>query len=30
MGGTLAAAIQTDFNYVDEHFLEPNNREYLS
>jgi len=30
VGGTLAAAIQTDFNYVDEHFLEPNNREYLS
>ncbi len=28
--GALAAAIQTDFNYVDEHFLEPNNREYLS
>jgi len=30
VSGTLAAAIQTDFNYVDEHFLEPNNREYLS
>ncbi len=30
VGGTLAAAIQTDFNYVDEHFLEPNNREYLA
>jgi iron complex outermembrane receptor protein len=28
--GALAAAIQTDFNYVDEHFLEPNNREYLA
>lgn len=30
VSGTLAAAIQTDFTYVDEHFLEPNNREYLS
>jgi iron complex outermembrane receptor protein len=30
VSSTLAAAIQTDFNYVDEHFLEPNNREYLS
>ena len=30
MGATLAIAAQTDFNYVDEHFLEPNNREYLS
>lgn len=30
VSGTLAAAIQTDFNYVDEHFLEPNNRQYLS
>jgi iron complex outermembrane receptor protein len=30
VGGALAAAIQTDFNYVDEHFLEPNNREYLA
>jgi iron complex outermembrane receptor protein len=30
VSGTLAAAIQTDFSYVDEHFLEPNNREYLS
>ena len=30
VGATLAIAAQTDFNYVDEHFLEPNNREYLS
>lgn len=30
VSGTLATAIQTDFNYVDEHFLEPNNREYLA
>jgi iron complex outermembrane receptor protein len=26
---TLAAAFQTDFTVVDEHFLEPNNREFL-
>ena len=30
MGATLAMAAQTDFHYVDEHFLEPNNREYLA
>ena len=30
VSGTLATAIQTDFSYVDEHFLEPNNRRYLS
>ena len=30
MGATFAMAAQTDFNYVDEHFLEPNNRDYLS
>ena len=30
IGGTFALGLQTDFNYVDEHFLEPNNREYLS
>jgi iron complex outermembrane recepter protein len=29
VGSTFALALQTDFNYVDEHFLEPNNREYL-
>jgi len=27
---TLAAAFQTDFSYVDEHYLEPNNREFLA
>jgi iron complex outermembrane receptor protein len=27
---TLAAAFQTDFSHVDEHYLEPNNREFLS
>ena len=26
---TLSAAFQTDFNFVDKHFLEPNNRKYL-
>jgi iron complex outermembrane receptor protein len=26
---TLAMAVQTDFNYVGKHFLEPNNRKYL-
>ena len=30
MGGTLAMAAQTDFHYVDEHYLEPNNRDYLA
>lgn len=30
VGSTLALAAQTDFNYVDDHFLEPNNREYLA
>jgi iron complex outermembrane receptor protein len=30
IGATLAMAAQTDFHVVDEHFLEPNNREYLS
>jgi len=29
MGSAVALALQTDFNYVDEHYLEPNNREYL-
>ena len=29
IGDTLAAAFQTDFTVVDEHFLEPNNREFL-
>jgi iron complex outermembrane receptor protein len=28
--GDYTLSLQTDFNYVDEHFLEPNNREYLS
>jgi iron complex outermembrane receptor protein len=28
--GSLTSMWQTDFNYVDKHFLEPNNREYLS
>ena len=27
---TLAAAFQTDFVHVDEHFLEPNNRDFLA
>lgn len=26
----LTLALQTDFNYVSEHFLEPNNRKYLA
>jgi iron complex outermembrane receptor protein len=30
VGATLALAAQADVTYVDEHFLEPNNREYLS
>ena len=30
VGGTLAMSAQADFHYVDEHFLEPNNREYLA
>lgn len=30
VSATLEAALQTDFTYVDEHFLEPNNRKYLS
>lgn len=30
VGGTMRLGLQTDFVYVDEHFLEPNNREYLS
>jgi len=30
IGGTLAAAFQTDFVVVDEHFLEPNNRDFLA
>jgi iron complex outermembrane recepter protein len=30
LGAALAMAAQTDFHYVDEHFLEPNNREYLA
>lgn len=30
VGGTLAMAAQTDFHYVDEHYLEPNNRDYLA
>lgn len=30
IGTSFALGLQTDFNYVDEHFLEPNNREYLS
>jgi iron complex outermembrane receptor protein len=30
IGATLAMAAQTDFHVVDGHFLEPNNREYLS
>jgi iron complex outermembrane receptor protein len=30
VGGALAMAAQTDFHYVDEHFLEPNNRDYLA
>jgi len=30
VGDSLALALQTDFNYVDSHYLEPNNREYLS
>lgn len=30
VSGTLATAIQTDFNYVGGHFLEPNNRKYLA
>ncbi len=28
--GSLTSAWQSDFNYVDKHFLEPNNREYLA
>jgi iron complex outermembrane receptor protein len=27
---SLAAAFQTDFSYVDDHYLEPNNREFLA
>jgi len=30
LGSTYALGLQTDFNYTDEHFLEPNNREYLA
>ncbi len=30
IGATLAMAAQTDFHVVDEHFLEPNNRDYLA
>jgi iron complex outermembrane receptor protein len=30
LGANFALGLQTDFNYVDEHFLEPNNREYLA
>jgi iron complex outermembrane receptor protein len=30
VGSTLAMAAQTDFHVVDEHYLEPNNRDYLS
>jgi iron complex outermembrane receptor protein len=30
IGSSLAMAAQTDFTYVDEHYLEPNNREYLA
>ena len=30
IGASLAMAAQTDFHVVDEHFLEPNNREYLA
>lgn len=30
VGEKLALALQTDFNYVAKHFLEPNNRKYLS
>ncbi len=30
LGSSLAMAAQTDFTYVDEHYLEPNNREYLA
>jgi iron complex outermembrane receptor protein len=30
VGATLALAAQTDFHVVDEHFLEPNNRDYLA
>ena len=30
VSAALAMAAQTDFNYVDKHYLEPNNREYLA
>lgn len=30
VSSTLQTAFQVDFNYVDSHFLEPNNREYLA
>jgi iron complex outermembrane receptor protein len=30
IGASLAMAAQTDFHVVDEHYLEPNNREYLA
>ncbi len=30
IGASLAMAAQADVNYVDEHYLEPNNREYLA